>query len=178
MIVFDTETTGLPKAEGSSLDQQPKIIEFGAVKLDEDLKEIERLEFFCHPGYDLPPIITKITGITDDKLKDEKPFVAYYQQVCEFFLGEKTLVAHNLPFDRKLLKFELERIDKLTKFPWPYEHICTVEVGESVWGKKRKLGDIYEELTGANMKGAHRATADVEALIEVVKWYKKEGHLA
>ena len=31
MIVFDLETTGLPKAEGSDLDLQPRIIEFGAI---------------------------------------------------------------------------------------------------------------------------------------------------
>ena len=176
MIVFDVETTGLPKAEGSDLDMQPQIIEFGAIKLDDDLKEIDRTEFFCNPNQPLPEIIKKITGITDGQLKDEKPFVAYYQQLCEFFLGETTMVAHNLPFDRKLLKFELERMDKLTAFPWPYKHICTVEISQAVWGKRRKLVDLYEEITGKPHKGAHRATADVEALIEVLKWYRKEGH--
>ena len=41
MIVFDLETTGLPKAEGSDLDIQPKIIEFGAIKIDDDeFKEV------------------------------------------------------------------------------------------------------------------------------------------
>jgi DNA polymerase III epsilon subunit-like protein len=176
MIFFDLETTGLPKAEGSDLDMQPKIIEFGAIKLDEGLVESDRIEFLCNPGYPLEPIITKITGIKDEDLKDEKPFIANYQRVCEFFLGEKTVVAHNLPFDRKILKFELERLDKLTKFPWPYEHICTVEIGEGVWGKKRKLGDIYEEITGEKIDGAHRSTVDIEAMIEIFKWYRKEGH--
>ena len=119
MIVFDLETTGLPKAEGSDLDMQPKIIEFGAIKL----------------------------------------------------------VAHNLPFDRKVLKFDLERIDRLLQFPWPYEHICTVEVGESVWGKKRKLGDIHKEVTGEEIKDAHRSVNDVEATIRILKWYRSEGHV-
>ena len=105
MIVFDLETTGLPKAEGSDLDMQPRIIEFGAIKLDKDLEEVDRLEFFCNPGHELDPQIIKITGITDEMLKDEKPFVANYLSLCEFFLGEKTIVAQNLPFDRKILKF-------------------------------------------------------------------------
>ena len=43
MIVFDLETTGLPKAEGADLDLQPRITEFGAVKLDEELNEIGTL---------------------------------------------------------------------------------------------------------------------------------------
>ena len=177
MIVFDLETTGLPKAEGSDLEIQPKIIEFGGVKLDEDLNEIGRLEFFCNPGHPLDPVITKITKITDDDLKNEKPFIANYKPLCDFFLGETKIVAHNLPFDRKILKFELERNDKLTKFPWPSEHICTVEIGKSVWGSFRKLADIYFEVTGQEHKGAHRSIADVLATVEILKWYKKEGHI-
>tara|TARA_R100000458_G_scaffold55645_1_gene59792 strand:+ start:287 stop:829 length:543 start_codon:yes stop_codon:yes gene_type:complete len=177
VIIFDLETTGLPKAEGSDLILQPKIIEFGAVKLDGDFHETDKLEFFVNPGMQLDPKITKITGITDDMLKDEKPFIAYYKILAEWFCGEKILVAHNLPFDRKVLRFELERYDKLTKFPWPYEHLCTVEIGESVWGKKRKLGEIYSEITGKEHKGAHRSIADVRATAEIVRWYASKGHL-
>ena len=178
MIIFDLETTGLPKAEGSDLDMQPRIIEFGAIRVtDGNLEEYDRLEFFCNPGHPLDPIITKITGITDEMLKDEKPFIAHYEKLCNFFLGEKTMVAHNLPFDRKVLKFDLERIDKLLHFPWPFEHICTVEAGESVWGKKRKLGDIHKDVTGEEIKNAHRSVNDVEATIRILKWYRNEGHV-
>ena len=176
MIVFDLETTGLPKAEGSELDLQPKIIEFGAIRFtDGNFEEYDRLEFMCNPGHNLDPKITKITGISD--LKDKKPFIHHYKDLCKFFLGETSMAAHNLPFDRKVLRFELERLDKVTKFPWPMEHICTVEVGQSVWGKMRKLGDIYEELFGKKIEGAHRSLNDVEATIEIIKWYKKEGHI-
>jgi len=177
MIVFDLETTGLPKAEGSDLDMQPKVIEFGGIKIDEDFNEIDRMEFLCNPGQDLDPVITKITGISDDMLVGKKPFIAHYKDLCDWFLGESTMCAHNLSFDRKVLRFELERIDKMTSFPWPYKHVCTVEVGENVWGVKRKLSEIYEEVTGQKHIGAHRATADIEATIEVLKWYNKEGHL-
>tara|TARA_R100001015_G_C4612462_1_gene167991 strand:+ start:28 stop:567 length:540 start_codon:yes stop_codon:yes gene_type:complete len=177
MIVFDLETTGLPMAEGADLNLQPRITEFGAVKLDEELNEIGILEFMCNPGIPLDPKITKITGITDEDLSSKKPFVSMLDEVCEFFLGERTLVAHNLPFDRTVLKFELERLGKVTSFPWPPEQICTVEVGETIWNKKRKLSDIYLEVTDKEHKGAHRSIADVRALIEIVKWYNKEGHL-
>jgi len=177
MIVFDLETTGLPKAEGSDLDMQPKIIEFGAIKIDKDFNEIDRIEFLCNPGHQLDPKITRITKITDEMLKDQKPFIAYYKNLADWFIGERSLAAHNLSFDRQILKFELERIDKVTKFPWPYNHICTVEIGQSVWSKMRKLGDIYEELFGKKIEGAHRSLADVEATIEILKWYKKESHI-
>ena len=41
----------------------------------------------------------------------------------------------------------------------------------------RKLGDIYEEIMGKKIEGAHRSLNDVEATIEIIKWYKKEGHI-
>ncbi len=177
MIVFDLETTGLPKAEGSSLDEQPRIIEFGGLKLDSSLKEISRLEFFCNPGHELNSHVIKMTGISDYMLEDSKPFIAYYKELCDWFLGEREMAAHNLTFDRKILRFELERIDKLTKFPWPQEHICTLEIGQKVWGKMRKLGDIYKELFGVEIEGAHRAMSDVEATVKIIEWYTKEEHI-
>jgi DNA polymerase III alpha subunit (gram-positive type) len=97
--------------------------------------------------------------------------------LAKFFLGESHLSAHNLTFDRQILRFELERADKITKFPWPTEHICTMEIGKSVWGKFRKLAEIYYEATGTEHMSAHRSLADVEATIEVLKWYRKEGHI-
>jgi hypothetical protein len=65
----------------------------------------------------------------------------------------------------------------MTKFPWPPNHICTVEIGQKVWGKMRKLGDIYEELFGEKISGAHRSINDVEATARIVDWYIDRGEL-
>jgi DNA polymerase III epsilon subunit-like protein len=177
MIVMDLETTGLLMPDAIDIAQQPHIIEFGAVKLDNDLNIVDELGFLVNPNQDLPPKITKITGITDADLKDQPPFIAHYEKLIKFFIGEEVMAAHNLPFDANVLKYNLLRMDKLIKFPWPPYHICTVEVGEKVWGTKRKLTDIYLEVTGKEHKGAHRAVDDVKATVEVLRWYKKEGHL-
>ena len=97
MIVFDLETTGLPKAEGSDLDLQPRIIEFGAIRYtDGTFEEYDRLEFMCNPGHELDPKITKITGITDEDLKDKKPFVAHYKDLCKFFTKRASLLRSKL----------------------------------------------------------------------------------
>ena len=177
MIVIDLETTGLLMPEASDLKEQPYIIEFAGVKLDDDLKEIDSLEFLVNPGFPLPEQIIKITNIKDDDLKDKPPFIFYFEKLSEFFLGQDRIVAHNLPFDKGILKHNLSRIGKVTSFPWPPKQLCTVEVSQQVWGKKRKLVDIYKEVTGKEHKGAHRAMADVKATVEVLRWYKKEGHL-
>ena len=90
MIVFDLETTGLPKAEGADLDIQPRITEFGAIKLDENLKEVGILDFLVNPGIPLDPVITKITGLTDNDLKDKPPFVANLEKITDFFRRKAT----------------------------------------------------------------------------------------
>ena len=177
MIVIDLETTGLLAPEASDLKEQPYIIEFAGIKLDSDLKEIDSLEFLVNPGFPLPDIIKKITNIKDEDLKDKPPFISNFDKLAKFFLGVNSMVAHNLPFDKGVLKHNLNRIDKVTSFPWPPNQICTVEISQQVWGKRRKLIDIYKEVTGKEHKGAHRAMADVKATVEVLRWYKKEGHL-
>ena len=96
MIVIDLETTGLLMPEASDLKEQPYIIEFAGIKLDNNFKSIDSLEFFVNPGFPLPEQIIKITNIKDDDLKDKPPFVSYFDKLAEFFLGEDTIVAHNL----------------------------------------------------------------------------------
>lgn len=163
MIVFDTETTGLLESGNENPDFQPEIIEFAAVKLDSDLNIIDRIEFFCKPKKEITAEITKITGITSDMVKDAKPFQAHYMDLCKFFFGETTLVAHNATFDVDILFFALKRIGKEKNFPWPYIHECTVEMSEG--RKSRKLGDLYLEEFGNPIDGAHRAMRDVVALV-------------
>lgn len=178
MIIFDTETTGLVKPKAIPLDQQPKIIEFAAVKLDDDsLDEVDSLEFLVNPKQPLSNTIINITNITDHMLTEAKPFSFYYQQLVDFFLGERVLVAHNVAFDRDLLTFELERIGRLNLFPWPPTHKCTVELSMSLKGYRLKLGQLYELAFGKAFKDQHRAMADTRALVEVVHWLRTEKGL-
>lgn len=176
MIVWDTETTGLPKPQVAPLEEQPKIIEFAAIRLDnKTLKEVARYEFMCNPGEKLEPIITKITGIKDSDLADKRPFGAFYQDLCEFFFAEREMAAHNIAFDRSLLTFDLMRLDKLTQFPWPIKHLCTVEASFSIKNRRLKLSELHEIAMGRPHKDAHRAMADVEALADCCRWLRKKG---
>lgn len=179
MIVFDNETTGLSKPIACPLNEQPQIIEFAAIKLDDkSLKERGRMTFLCNPGIPLPAEITKITGLKDKDLADKPPFVNFYPSMADFYLGERFLVAHNLDFDRSMLTFELQRIDKLTQFPWPPKHICTVEKSYYIKNKRLKQTDLYEIAMGKGKTyKAHRAMDDVEALCDIIRWLRKEKAL-
>lgn len=179
MIIFDTETTGLAGPEALPLDKQPHIIEFAAVRLnDETLVQEDEIEFMAHPGMSLTEEIVKITGITDEDLKDKPPFSKYVADLQKFFLGEKTIVAHNCEFDCKMLEINLRRFGKQFHFPWPTQRICTVELTTHIKGYRLKLSDLYEMATeGGKFKDAHRAINDVKALATCVRWMRKEQML-
>lgn len=181
MILFDTETTGLVKKGNTPILDQPHIIEFAAIKLSDDtLEEIERIQFLCKPPehIKLEPIITNITGLNDEMLSTEKPFSAYLETLQKFFFGTWTMVAHNLPFDRNMLGFELKRLNMTANFPWPPKHICTVEKSFDIEGYRLNLTKLHEKATGQeHINNAHRAINDVEALVKCLKYLRSLGKL-
>lgn len=176
-IVFDTETTGLLRPLGNKLSSQPKIIEICCIKIDEDMEIIDTFECFINPKEEISNEITKITGITTDDTKNAKTFEQIYSGLAEFFLGTEILVAHNLPFDRSLLSFELERMDKLRNFPWPIHHICTIQKSLKLEGYRLSLSKLYKIATGKDHTDAHRARGDVLATIDCFKYLAEEEML-
>ncbi len=175
MVIFDTETTNLTVPEAAPIDQQPYIIEFAAIKVNiQTLVEESRLEFFVRPPRSIPEDSTKITGITNAMVQDALPFAGHYRKLCNFFGGQRWMAAHNLSFDILMLKYELMRIGKLTAFPWPPNQVCTVEASLPLHGYRMGLGDLHRELTGEEHQDAHRAMADVEALLRVVRVLRKK----
>lgn len=178
MILLDTETTNLTAPEAAPLDQQPHIMEFAAIKLDDkSLLEKDRLDFLCNPRVLIPPESVKITGINDAMVAKRPPLVTFFGQLVEFFLGERIVIAHNLAFDIGVMKYEFMRLGRLTAFPYPPIQICTVEKTINLKGHRLALGDLHLFLTGKPHSDAHRAMPDVEALVRVVRELKKKGML-
>lgn len=180
MIVFDTETTGLLNNPALPLDQQPEIIEFAAVKLDDDsLEETGAINFFLMPKRLVrEEKIIKSTGITDEMLKGAPSFARMVPTISAFFLGEVTAVAHNVAYDIGMLTYELTRLDRVNKFPWPSRHVCTVEANMDVLVQgARNLTALYKHVTGEEPPVKHRALDDVRTLCTIVRWMRTEGKL-
>jgi DNA polymerase III epsilon subunit-like protein len=172
VIVFDTETTGLIQHPSTPLERQPEIIEFCGVKLsDIDLTPVgEPLVFLVKPRTPaLDPKITQITGMTLDDLKDAKPWSAHLPRLEQFFTGEHTCVAHNCSYDIGMMTLEQQRLNRVNRFPWPVNQICTVDATRSIKGHRLKLGELYEYLFGEPMGVAHRAEVDVMNLVRCVQ---------
>jgi DNA polymerase III epsilon subunit-like protein len=162
-FIFDTETTGLVKNSLVPLEQQPRIIEFFGHTVDSVSGEVlSEIEFFCDPGIEIEPVITRITGIKPEDLRGQKPFSHYAQQVSDMIGEADAAVAHNLSFDMSLVGFEMQRISK--PMTWPDRLICTVEQTEWIKSHRLSLTALHEELFGEPFAGAHRARVDVGAL--------------
>ncbi|KRQ86986.1 DNA polymerase III PolC-type [Caloramator mitchellensis] len=154
-VVFDIETTGFnPNKE--------EITEIGAVKI-KNFKIIDKFSALINPGKKLPDEIVKLTGITDEMLKDQPTIDVVLPMFLEF-IGKSPVVAHNAKFDtsfikekaRKLnLKFENTIIDTLTLSRWLLRDL-----------KKHKLNIIAEHL-GIKLENHHRAVDDAEATAQI-----------
>lgn len=175
-VLFDTETTGLTAVEAAGAEKQPRIIEFAAIKLDSDLQEIDRLDLLINPQVPISDEVQKITNITPAMVADKPPLQAVFRKISGFFVGVHTLVAHNLPFDVTVCRHEWERIGKATQFPWPPNHVCTVERSMQIKGHKLNLGELHNTAFGQKFEGAHRAMVDVEALVRCYRWLVDNGH--
>lgn len=103
-IAFDTETTGLHHLEGD------RIIELGAVEMINHIPTGRTFRTLINPKRSVSEDTVRITGITDDDLKDA-PFFEHPSVVDAFleFIGDAILVAHNAGFDRNFLNMELEK---------------------------------------------------------------------
>lgn len=168
ILVYDTETTGLTLHPDAPMRKQPKMIEFGGVLLGRSGEIVEEYNVLVHPGEDVSPEITKITGITNDMLVGAPTFMQVLPQLRLLFEQATTVMAHNLPFDKAILRGELARNDVLD-FPWPSRELCTVGLYKDQWGRNPKMLELYEAVLGKPLAQTHRALDDVKALVEIIQ---------
>lgn len=169
-LVFDTETTGLLRPEVSDLEKQPKIIEFALCELDRHYEVVDKHTWLINPGELITEEITKITGLTNDDLKDAPRFIEVLPEIIAVFKGADRVIAHNAPFDHSMLVNDLRRIGLDHKFPYPPEWVCTVQLAqELIYGRRARMIELYKDTMGCELDQTHRALDDVMALVEIVR---------
>ena len=168
IVIFDTETTGLPKPSVISAEGQPKIIELGAIKVSPSGEEIETLSLLFNPKEKLEEKITKITGLTDEDLRDKPTFAESLPEIRRFFEGVGEAVAHNAQFDKSMLIWELERA-ACNDFPLPDRFTCSANEYQFLFGYVPSLAHLYKHSTGEELAQTHRALDDAFALLEVLR---------
>ena len=116
-IILDTETTGLEVQQGH------RIIEIGAVLLNDRKKSEEHFHTYLNQSRLIDEEASKVHGIMNEDLLDKPYFEEVAEEFLEFVDGS-TLVIHNAAFDVGFLNNEL----KLASSKYPMlEEICEIE---------------------------------------------------
>lgn len=168
-IVFDTETTALIPNSALPLEKMPHMIEVycwkGLFNGSGSWEQLDEIELLVKPPFPIDDEVIKITGITNEMVKDQPPIGAVWDKVISFFKGADIVVAHNLSYDMQIFDNESQRLGHISFPAWPKEKICTVEATEHLTGKRMKLIDLHTHLFNKGFEEAHRARNDVMATV-------------
>lgn len=102
-IVLDTETTGLDPKDGH------RIIEIGALELQNLMPTGRKLHLYINPQRDIDPDAEKVHGISSAFLEDKPLFEAVASEFLDF-VKDDPIIIHNAPFDVGFLDAELARM--------------------------------------------------------------------
>lgn len=149
-VCFDFETTGLHR--------EAKVIEIGAVKVKDGFM-VARYSSLVDPGIEIDPMITSITGITNEMLEGKPTIEQLIPSFYDFTEG-LVLVAHNASFDCRFL----ERDSLACGYHFDHEVFDTLCFARKVLPKlpSYKLNALAA-LLGIPLNDAHRAWCDAEA---------------
>ncbi len=165
-IAFDLETTGLSC-------KYDHIIEFGAVRIKDGMVT-EHKQMFIKPPVSIPPFIANKTNITNEMVKDAKPFNEACDEIVSW-IGDAVLVAHNASFDYNFFNEELRRIGKA---PLTNTTIDTLDMSRAILKERKayRLGNIARNYhISYDEEVAHRADYDAEVLGDVFLCLMKDA---
>ena len=175
-LIFDTETTGLPKNFNAPLtdsDNWPRMVQIAWQLHDKHGNLLENQDYIIKPeGYDIPFNAARIHGIStklaSEEGRDLNEVLIEFQEV----LKKAVVVAgHNIDFDykivgaeffRKELENTLEKIPSADTMELGTE-FCQLGGGKNGRYKSPKLEELYEKLYGEKFDEAQNAAADVNA---------------
>ena len=153
--VVDIESTG-------SVANQDKITEIAVVITDGE-KEIDRFETLVNPQQPITPFVVKLTGITNEMVKDAPLFEEVAPGLFQLLKG-KVFVAHNVNFDYKFIKQAFFECG----ISFDEKRLCTVRLSREIIPgmPSYNLGKLTRSL-GIGLNRAHRAMPDTEATAEL-----------
>ncbi len=180
-VVFDTETTGVKKAD--------RVIQlaFSHVREDHVVTHLGDHNVLIHPGFlengnmfPIQPGAQAIHGITPLDLKDAPQMHEILRPILKEQIGENALlVGYNAKFDVGMINEAIHRLNRVRKGAPPLRPMDAALVLDPFVllqrihpfnALNRKLTNHYEILMGTPLENAHDAQADVDATVDVLKY--------
>lgn len=176
-LIFDTETTGLPKrwnAPITDTDNWPRCVQIAWQLHDAMGNLIENDNFLIQPdGFNIPFDSEQIHGISTDLAQsDGIPIHEGLNRFHTVLQKSKFVVGQNVGFDINIMGCEFHRYgieNNLTELPVldtcteKTALMCKIPGGRGGKFKLPTLTELHQHLFGNAFNEAHNATADVEA---------------
>src|SRR5690606_8962851 len=176
-LIFDTETTGLPKrwdAPITDTDNWPRCIQIAWQLHDVMGNCIEHQDYLVRPeGFNIPYDAEKIHGIsTELAMQNGVSLVEVLDRFNAALDKAKFIVGQNVSFDLNIMGAEFIRenvanrlqqlpvLDTCTEYT---AELCKIPGGRYGKFKLPTLTELHEHLFNQPFAEAHNATADVEA---------------
>lgn len=188
ILVFDTETTGLPDFKARSADPiQPHLVQLALVLLDDEGRELAANSVIIRPnGWTISADTTAIHGITNEQAMDEG--IPEEVAVAMFIADQGRAairVAHNESFDRRIMRIAMTRAMMERDFIEAIEGraaYCTCNAAKPIVNlpptgpmmakgmtgpKPPKLTECIKHFFDEDLDGAHDALVDARACARI-----------
>ncbi len=176
-LIFDTETTGLPRnynAPLSDSDNWPRVVQIAWQLHDVKGNLLSANSIIVKPnGFTIPFNAAQVHGISTERaLAEGHDLQAVMNEFVEAVKQTKYLAGHNIEFDLSIIGAEFIRLgmsdffaskpvidtknDDVTEF-------CAIPGGRGGKFKWPKLEELYVKLFNQGFEAAHNAAFDVQA---------------
>ena len=163
-IILDTETTGLLFYEGH------KIIEIGCIEILNNTITNNIFHKYINPKRKIDPDAKKITGLSDDFLKDKPIFKDIIDDFFNFLSYSDEIIIHNAKFDINFINNELQMINyKIKNIEFNFKIFDTLNFARKIFpGKKNNLDALAERLNvKIEDRTTHGALKDAKILADI-----------
>lgn len=175
-LIFDTETTGLPRdynAPLSDSENWPRCVQIAWQLHDENGYLLEAENLIIRPeGFDIPFNAVQVHGITTEKaLAEGHPLQEVLEKFTERVKKARYIAGHNIEFDLNIMGAEYLRqggenaLEGVAYIDTKNESTdyCAIPGGKGGKFKWPTLSELHNKLFGRPFSDAHNAAADVEA---------------
>lgn len=175
-LIYDTETTGLPKNDQAPLtdfDNWPRLVQLAWQLHDETGEVVEVKNYIIKPeGFIIPHGAEKVHGISTARAEKEGYDLTEVLEIFNQSLSRaEVVVGHNISFDNTITQVEFLRKGMACSIPDKIlidtkevsTKFCALPGGRGGKFKWPKLSELYFKLFQTNFNTAHNASADVQA---------------
>jgi DNA polymerase-3 subunit alpha len=176
-LIFDTETTGLPKrwnAPITDTDNWPRCVQIAWQLHDAMGNLVEHQDYLVRPdGFNIPYDAEQVHGISTALAEQQgTPLAEVLEKFNAAMAQTKFIVGQNVGFDLNIMGAEFHRLgieNPLQELPLldtcteETAQLCQIPGGRGGKFKLPTLTELHEYLFDEPFAEAHNATADVEA---------------